>query len=123
MPEAVTTATHLDGLIPQDIDSVVKTRFEHQFGANLPFARDLRTWGEAETVTIKSRTFQPKERARGVFCVMIGYSAEPPRVDHLDVMGRLTPSMNGNQEFTAPAHSLARQGRRTGTCARDDVTV
>jgi hypothetical protein len=24
----------------------------------------------------------------------------PPRVDHLDVVGRLTPSKNGNQEFT-----------------------
>jgi hypothetical protein len=23
-------------------------------------------------------------------------------VDHLDVVGRLTPSMNGNQEFTTP---------------------
>jgi hypothetical protein len=27
---------------------------------------------------------------------------EPPHVDHLDVVGRLTPSMNGNQEFKAP---------------------
>jgi hypothetical protein len=26
----------------------------------------------------------------------------PPRVDHLDVVERLTSSMNGNQEFTAP---------------------
>jgi hypothetical protein len=26
----------------------------------------------------------------------------PPRVDHLDVVGRLTPSTNGNQELTAP---------------------
>jgi hypothetical protein len=42
MPEAVKTATHLDGLIPQDIDGVVKTRFEHQFGENPPFARSLR---------------------------------------------------------------------------------
>jgi hypothetical protein len=25
----------------------------------------------------------------------------PLQVDHLDVVGRLTPSMNGNQEFTA----------------------
>jgi hypothetical protein len=27
---------------------------------------------------------------------------KPPRANHLDVVGRLTPSMNGNQEFTAP---------------------
>jgi hypothetical protein len=71
MSEAVTTATHLNGLIPQDIDGVGKTRFEHQFGKNPPFARALRTWGEAGTVTIKSRTFQPKERGRGVTFVMI----------------------------------------------------
>jgi hypothetical protein len=32
----------------------------------------------------------------------------PPRVDHLDVVERLIPSMNGNQEFTAP-RSLERQ--------------
>jgi hypothetical protein len=43
MPEAVKTATHSDGLILQEIDGVVKTRFEHQFGANPPFARVLRT--------------------------------------------------------------------------------
>jgi hypothetical protein len=28
----------------------------------------------------------------------------PPRVDHLDVMARLTPSKNGNQEFTKRTH-------------------
>jgi hypothetical protein len=27
----------------------------------------------------------------------------PPRVHHLDVVERLTPSMNGNQEFAAPS--------------------
>jgi hypothetical protein len=27
-----------------------------------------------------------------------------PRVDHLDVVGRLTPSKNGNQEFTKRTH-------------------
>jgi hypothetical protein len=76
MHEAVKAATYLDGLIPVEIDGVEKTRFEHQFGANSPFARALKTWGEAGTVTIKSRTFQPTERARGVTCVNIGYCAE-----------------------------------------------
>jgi hypothetical protein len=28
------------------------------------------------------------------------YWGFPPQVDQLDVVGRLTPSMNGNQEFT-----------------------
>jgi hypothetical protein len=31
---------------------------------------------------------------------------DSPRVDHLDVVGRLTPSMNGNQEYTAPQLNL-----------------
>jgi hypothetical protein len=28
--------------------------------------------------------------------------SSPPQVDHLDVSRGLTPSMNGNQEFTSP---------------------
>jgi hypothetical protein len=31
---------------------------------------------------------------------LIGFFRHPPRLDHLDVVGRLTPSKNGNQEFT-----------------------
>jgi hypothetical protein len=34
----------------------------------------------------------------------------PPLVDHLDVVGKLTPSINGNQEFTTP-RSLVSQAR------------
>jgi hypothetical protein len=34
----------------------------------------------------------------------------PPQVDHLDVVGRLTPSMNGNQEFTAPRSLVSQAG-------------
>jgi hypothetical protein len=78
MPEAIKTATYLDGLIPQEIDGVVKTRYEHQLGSNPPFARSLMIWGEAGTVTIKPRNFQPKQTARAVTCVMIGYSPEHP---------------------------------------------
>jgi hypothetical protein len=78
MPEVVKTATHLDGLFPQDTDGVVKTRFEHHFGENSPFAKAPRIWGEAGTVTIKSRTFQPKEKARGVACLLLGYTAQHP---------------------------------------------
>jgi hypothetical protein len=39
MPEASKTATYLDGLIPLEIDGVVKTRYDHQLGSNPPFAR------------------------------------------------------------------------------------
>jgi hypothetical protein len=47
----------------------------------------------------------------------------PPRVDHLDVVGRLfTPSMNGIQEFATLLTHEPGQGRRTGTCARAIVT-
>jgi hypothetical protein len=69
MPEAVKAATHLDGLIPLEISGVTKTKYEHHLGHNPPFAKALRTWGEAGTVTIKSRTFQPKDKARGVTCM------------------------------------------------------
>jgi hypothetical protein len=78
MPEAVKTATYLDNLIPIEIDGVLRTRFQHHFGVNPPFAKSLRTWGEAGTVTIKSRKFQPKEKGRGVTCMMIGYSPDHP---------------------------------------------
>jgi hypothetical protein len=78
MPEAVKTATFLDGLIPININGAVKSKFVHRFGFDPPFAKALRTWGEAGTVTIKSRTFLPKDKARGVTCVMMGYSAEHP---------------------------------------------
>jgi hypothetical protein len=39
----------------------------------------------------------------GVVCI-------PPRMDHLDVVGRLTPSMNGNQEFTTPRSLMSQAG-------------
>jgi hypothetical protein len=70
---AVKTATFLDGLIPIEIDGIVKTRYEHQFGSLPPFAQALRTFGEAGTVNIESRTFQPKEKGRGITCMMVGY--------------------------------------------------
>jgi hypothetical protein len=64
MLEAVKTATLLDGLIPIAIDGVTKTRYEHQFWSIL---------SEKQVVTIKSRNFQPKEKGRGITCMMIGY--------------------------------------------------
>jgi hypothetical protein len=76
MIEAVKTANLLDGLIPIEIDGAVKTRYEHQFGSLPPFAQTVHTFGEAGTVTIKSRTFQPKEKERGITCMMVGYSPD-----------------------------------------------
>jgi hypothetical protein len=73
MVAAVKTATLLDGLIPVEINGIVKTRYENQFGSLPPFAQALRTCGEAGTVTIKSRTHQPKEKGRGLTCMMVGY--------------------------------------------------
>jgi Reverse transcriptase (RNA-dependent DNA polymerase) len=78
MPEAVKTATQLDGLIPIELDGVFQTKYKHQFGKNPTFANSLRAFGEAGTVTIKSRTFQPKDKGRGVTCMMVGYSQEHP---------------------------------------------
>jgi hypothetical protein len=34
----------------------------------------------------------------------------PPQVDHLDVVGRHTPSLNGNQEFTTPRSLMSQAG-------------
>jgi hypothetical protein len=34
----------------------------------------------------------------------------PPRVGHLDVVGRLNPSMNGNQESSAPRSLVSQAG-------------
>jgi hypothetical protein len=47
----------------------------------------------------------------------------PPRVNHLDVVGRLTPSMNGNQEFTAPRSLVSQAGPSHWDCARAEVTI
>jgi hypothetical protein len=42
----------------------------------------------------------------------------PPRVDHLDVVGRLTPSMNGNQEFTTPRSLMSHEPGRAVALGR-----
>jgi hypothetical protein len=39
MPEAVKTATFLDGLIPINIDGAFKTKFVHQFGFDPPLPK------------------------------------------------------------------------------------
>jgi hypothetical protein len=39
-----------------------------------------------------------------------GWCVGPPRVDLLLVVGRLTPSMNGNQEFKTPRSLMSQAG-------------
>jgi hypothetical protein len=71
--EAFTYVTHTDGLVIATINGTIQTRYEH-FGVPLPnFASFLREWGEAGTVTTKTKT-TPKLHDRGVICMFVGYS-------------------------------------------------
>ena len=71
---AAITATKLDWLSVIDIKGVVKMRCEHWCGDIPKFARYLRMWGEAGTVTIKSK-MNPKPQNRGINCMFVGYSS------------------------------------------------
>ena len=73
--EAISTATDLDGLMVNDVNGKVKSKYEHAFGKNPKFASHLRTWGEAGTVKTK-KTGTPKLSDRGVICVFIGYAKD-----------------------------------------------
>jgi hypothetical protein len=75
--EAFKTATLLDGLVPIELDGKVATRYEHWAGKNPEFAKHLRTWGEAGTVKIKTKT-TPKLADRGVQCMFVGYALNHP---------------------------------------------
>jgi hypothetical protein len=71
--EAFTYVPHTDGLVLTTINGKAQTRYEH-FGVPLPnFASFLREWGEAGTVTTKTKT-TPKLHGRGVICMFVGYS-------------------------------------------------
>ena len=67
----------LDGLVPIDIDGKVATQYEHWCGKVPQFAKYLHTWGEAGTVTIKSK-MTPKVKDRGVQCMFTGYAIDHP---------------------------------------------
>jgi hypothetical protein len=75
--EAFMTATLLDGLIPIEIDGIIKPRIKHWSGDMPAYAKHLRTWGEAGMVTIKS-PMMPKVRDRGVQCMIGGYAVKHP---------------------------------------------
>jgi hypothetical protein len=49
------------------------TRHEHFYGENPKWMKYLRTWGEAGTVKVKTKT-TPKLADRGVHCMFIGYA-------------------------------------------------
>ena len=75
--EAFKTATLLDGLVTIDLDGVTATRYEHWCGKNPEFAKNLRTWGEAGTVTVKTK-MTPKVKDRGIQCMFVGYALDHP---------------------------------------------
>lgn len=71
--EAFMTATLLDGLIPIEIDGIIKPCVEHWSGGIPAYVQHLCTWGEAGTVTIKT-IMTPKVKDRGVQCMFVGYA-------------------------------------------------
>jgi hypothetical protein len=64
--------------MPVEINGITKTRYEHWSDKGNPaFAKKLHTWGEAGTVTLKSK-MTPKVNNRGVQCVFVGYALDHP---------------------------------------------
>ena len=73
--EAIKTASLLDGLAVIELDGKTMTRFEHWSGKIPKFANHLKIYGEAGTVTLKSKK-TPKIDDRGVQCMMVGYDLD-----------------------------------------------
>jgi hypothetical protein len=71
--EAFKTATDLDSLVVTTVGENKATRHEHFNGKNPKWMKFLRTWGEAGTVKVKTKT-TPKFADRGVHCMFIGYA-------------------------------------------------
>ncbi len=71
--QARDTAAFLDGLAVVELNGKMATRFEHAFGSNPLAVNHLRTWGEAGTVTLKSKT-RPKETHKGSLCMFVGHA-------------------------------------------------
>jgi Reverse transcriptase (RNA-dependent DNA polymerase) len=62
----------MDGLMLEEMDGVLKTRVEHATGTLPSYANNLRTWGEAGVVKLKTAT-TPKFLNKGTTCVFVGY--------------------------------------------------
>jgi hypothetical protein len=71
--EAFSTVTDLDDLVVMEIKGKRATRYEHMFGKNPDWDEDLRTFGEASTVKIKTDT-TPKLYDKGLQCMFVGYA-------------------------------------------------
>jgi len=92
-PEAVKTATLMDGLVVIDVDGVSATRYEHWNKKQPPFAKYLRTWGEAGTVKTRTK-MTPKIVDRGAVCIMVGYAENHAG----DTYRMYNPATNGVME-------------------------
>ena len=71
-PCAFSAATNPDNLVLMTINGTTKTRYEHWRGKFPGFVKNIRTWGEAGTVKVKSKT-SPKLNNKGTNCVLVGY--------------------------------------------------
>jgi hypothetical protein len=88
--KAFKVATKLDGLTVIDLEGTEAMRYVH-FGAEDPaFAKHLHTWGEAGTVTLKTKS-TPKIGDRGIACMMVDYYAPDHEGDVYEIWD---PTMN-----------------------------
>jgi hypothetical protein len=71
--EAFKTARYLDSLVVKTVGTKKATRHDNFYGKNPKWMKFLRTWGEAGTVKVKTKT-TPKLSDRGVHCIFIGYA-------------------------------------------------
>jgi hypothetical protein len=63
----------MDYLVVTTVGTKKATRHEHLYGINPKCMNFLRTWGEAGTVKVKTKTM-PKLADRGVHCMFVGYA-------------------------------------------------
>jgi hypothetical protein len=75
--EAFKMATLLDGLVAIKLDGVTAMQYEHWCGKNPEFGKNLRTWGEAGTITVKTK-ITSKVKDRGIQCMFVGYVLDHP---------------------------------------------
>jgi hypothetical protein len=71
--EAYKTAAILDGYVVIECNGIEDTRYVHWCGTNPNFTNHLRTWGEAGTVKVKTKTTPKLEDCR-VQCIFVGYA-------------------------------------------------
>ena len=75
--KALMTANQLDDLVLETINGKTLTRVEHDTGKLPGYVKNLRTWGEAGVVKLKTKT-TPKMLNKGVTCMFIGYAEDHP---------------------------------------------